>query len=778
MILRPRVALTLLAALFLLALPAVASAAVYEVDSTANEEDAAPGVGGCVTLGLKCTLRAAIEESNASTGVRDEITFSEAFDGEKADSTINVPSSLQQIEDPVTIDGGRCETDANVEGPCVGVNGESRFEVRAPEVQINELAISEFQIAIAVEADEFEARGDWIGFQLDGTGSGEQPQGIFVGPHADGAVIGGTTVADRNVIGNTNNGLILRGASSAKVLGNYFGVEPDGTTPASNGRDLGVADKEELLSSVPATGNQIGADVGEAGAESSECDLGCNVFASESLGSVAAIDLQGNEFEEELPATGPTTVEGNYIGLDATGEPMAEAAQSGIRVGSAEDVTIGGPEPGQANQIHGGTYGVFAGAAGPTPARGLVVEGNRIGRSLDDSSSLFPPSIGISASSEGITEVADTARFANNSIEAAGVGIENHSTGAEIVGNAITGGTTGIHVRGDTEASGIGNLIEGNEIANTSGAGILIENDFNEVLGNHISGAGESGVAIRPFLTLGPEGNLIGGDVPGSENVISNSSDDAISINDFEGTFTEIARNLGSGNEGRFIRLAAAGAESVGPNGGIEPPVVTAATKTEASGTAEPAALVRVFRKSSPEPGELGAFLGEAAADGSGNWSVTYTALPGKTLVTATQTNTEGGTSELADPVATPADPQPPTPEEETGKGGGGSSGGNSGGGNNGGGGGSTADKTPPDTKIVKGPPKKTHKTTVKLKFTATEAGSTFQCKLDAKPFKPCSSPKKYKKLKPGKHVFKVRAIDRAGNVDPTPAKRAFKVLK
>lgn len=776
-----RAAPALLAALLILVLPAVASAADYTVNSTEDLEAADIGVEcPAEVVGAKCTLRAAIEESNASAGVRDEIDFSSAFDGEKADSTLVIGVALPDIEDPVTIDGGLCETDANVKGPCVGVNGESRFEVRAPEVQIEGLAISEFQIAIAVEDEEFEAHGDWIGFQLDGTGSGEQPQGIFVAPHADGAVIGGTEPGERNVIGNTNSGVILRGASSAKVLGNYFGVEPDGTTPASNGRDLVVADKKELLSSVPATANQIGADVGQAGAGTPDCDLGCNVFASESLGSVAAIDLQGNVAEEELPATGPTTVEGNYIGLDAIGEPMGEAAPSGIRVGSAGSVTIGGPEPGQANQIHGGTYGVFAGAAGPTPALGLVVEGNRIGRSLDDSAGLAPPSVGISASSEGITEAADTAQFVDNSIGATGVGIENHSTGAAIVGNAITGGETGIRVWGDTEASGIGNLIEGNTITGPSENGILIENDFNEVFGNKISGAGESGVQIQPFLTLGPDGNLIGGDVPGSENTISGSGDDAVSINDFEGTFNEIARNLGSGNEGRFIRLGAAGAESVGPNGGIEPPEVTTAAKTEASGTAEPAALVRVFRKGSSEPGELGAFLGEATADGSGNWSVTYAALPGKTLVTATQTNAEGGTSELADPVATPADPQPPTPEEETGKGGGGNNGGGSSGGgnNNGGGNGNTKDKTPPDTKIVKGPPKKTHKTTVKFKFTATEAGSTFQCKLDRKPFKPCSSPKKYKKLKPGKHVFKVRAIDKAGNVDPTPAKRAFTVLR
>ena len=51
-----------------------------------------------------------------------------------------------------------------------------------------------------------------------------------------------------------------------------------------------------------------------------------------------------------------------------------------------------------------------------------------------------------------------------------------------------------------------------------------------------------------------------------------------------------------------------------------------------------------------------------------------------------------------------------------------------------------------------------------------------FQCKLDKGKFKSCKSPKTYKKLKLGKHVFKVRAIDKAGNVGK-PAKRKFTVL-
>lgn len=778
MISRPRVVLTLLAALFALALPASASAAVYTVNSTGDQEDLLPGTAGCLTSVATCTLRAAIEESNASTGVPDEILFSSAFDGEVADSTIAVGFELPDIEDEVTIDG-KCETDPGVEGPCVGVKGESRFEVQSAKVQIEGLAISNFQIGIAVEAVEFEARGNWIGFELDGTeGAGEQPIGVFVAPHADQAVIGGTAAADRNVIGNTNGGLLLRGSSFGTVLGNFFGVGPNGTSPAPNGRDLVVADKLELSDEVPATDNQIGADVGAAGALTAACDLGCNVFASQSS-ATAAIDLQGVELEEEKPATGPTQIEGNYIGLDATGEPLAEAAIDGVRVGSADEVTIGGPEPGQANQIHGASWGILAGNGG-VPALDLAVEGNSIGRSLDGTGELFPPFVGIFVSSAGLLDAEDVASLVGNSISSTNAGIEAHGTGAVIGGNTIVGAGTGIHVFGSTDEAGIGNLIEGNEIVDPANEGILVENDFNQVLGNEISGAGESGIAVRAFTTifgsLGADENLIGGDELGTENTVVGSEDDAIEIQDIEGTFTEVARNLGTGNGGRFIRLEAIdpGTEPVGPNGGIQPPEVTVAGKTEASGTAEPLALVRVFRKASTEAGELGAFLGEVTADVGGDWSVTYADLPGSTRVTATQTNGEGGTSELASPGTTPADPVPPDA-------------GGGGGGNGPAGGHQQPPLCPaatgcpgppiPQTKITKAPKPKSSSTTAKFKFTSTVKGSSFQCKLDKGKFKKCKSPKTYKKLKPGKHVFKVRAVNSAGGADPTPAKRKLQIL-
>jgi hypothetical protein len=63
-----------------------------------------------------------------------------------------------------------------------------------------------------------------------------------------------------------------------------------------------------------------------------------------------------------------------------------------------------------------------------------------------------------------------------------------------------------------------------------------------------------------------------------------------------------------------------------------------------------------------------------------------------------------------------------------------------------------------------------------KFKFRSSEPLSTFLCKLDRRKAKRCKSPRTYKRLKPGRHVFRVWAIDAAGNKDPTPAKRRFRV--
>jgi dipeptidyl aminopeptidase/acylaminoacyl peptidase len=86
-------------------------------------------------------------------------------------------------------------------------------------------------------------------------------------------------------------------------------------------------------------------------------------------------------------------------------------------------------------------------------------------------------------------------------------------------------------------------------------------------------------------------------------------------------------------------------------------------------------------------------------------------------------------------------------------------------------------DIEPPQTRISKGPKRKSTSHRAVFRFSSNEANSTFKCKLDRKKFTSCRSPKKYKGLKEGTHTFSVFAIDPAGNRDQTPAKRSFKIL-
>ncbi|HEX6150154.1 hypothetical protein [Nocardioides sp.] len=53
--------------------------------------------------------------------------------------------------------------------------------------------------------------------------------------------------------------------------------------------------------------------------------------------------------------------------------------------------------------------------------------------------------------------------------------------------------------------------------------------------------------------------------------------------------------------------------------------------------------------------------------------------------------------------------------------------------------------------------------------FSADEDAS-FSCSLDGATFVPCGVAQVYSDLAPGWHTFAVRATDRAGNTDPSPA--------
>ena len=90
---------------------------------------------------------------------------------------------------------------------------------------------------------------------------------------------------------------------------------------------------------------------------------------------------------------------------------------------------------------------------------------------------------------------------------------------------------------------------------------------------------------------------------------------------------------------------------------------------------------------------------------------------------------------------------------------------------------GACADVDPPETTITKHPKKSSSSRRAKFRFGADEPGSTFECRLDKRPFKPCLSPFK-RTVALGRHNFRVRSTDAAGNRDPTAAKFAWTVTE
>jgi hypothetical protein len=106
-------------------------------------------------------------------------------------------------------------------------------------------------------------------------------------------------------------------------------------------------------------------------------------------------------------------------------------------------------------------------------------------------------------------------------------------------------------------------------------------------------------------------------------------------------------------------------------------------------------------------------------------------------------------------PTPSPAPPAPPPPPAEPQR---------------------VRDTTPPNTRITAAPNRRVKSRRARFRFKATEVGSRFRCKLDRRAWAACRSPQTYRRLRKGVHVFRVRALDAAGNADRTPAARSWRI--
>ena len=97
-----------------------------------------------------------------------------------------------------------------------------------------------------------------------------------------------------------------------------------------------------------------------------------------------------------------------------------------------------------------------------------------------------------------------------------------------------------------------------------------------------------------------------------------------------------------------------------------------------------------------------------------------------------------------------------------------------------------TGDFSSPQTKITSYLKKtalaKKNSPKVHFRFRSDEPGSKFACKLDSGKWKSCKSPKAYRvkadKVGKRKWTFQVRATDKAGNVDGSPAKWVWRAKR
>jgi trimeric autotransporter adhesin len=229
----------------------------FTVNQTGDSSDAllADGPNVCdVDLGTggdQCTLRAAIEESNATAG-HDVILFSIPGGGVH---TITPATVLPEILDQTTINGfSQPGASANTQPVGKPVDSVLRIQLDGTNVPdelasgfhipaggagstISGMVINNFEpwFGMDVQAAGVTVAGNYIGTNVAGTTARPNGIGLLV-TNGLGTSVGGPLPADRNLIsGGTGSGIVSN--PPLAIQGNYIGVTADGKSPLGNAED-------------------------------------------------------------------------------------------------------------------------------------------------------------------------------------------------------------------------------------------------------------------------------------------------------------------------------------------------------------------------------------------------------------------------------------------------------------------------------------------------------------------------------------------------------------
>ncbi|MEZ6122852.1 MAG: DUF4347 domain-containing protein [Planctomycetaceae bacterium] len=483
------------------------------------------------------SLRWAINYANTNSGFTDTINFAIG----SGTQTISLSSALPTLTDSVVIDAWtqpgfsgtpRIIIDAN------GVTGDGfQLNSNADNSTIRGFVIRDFvgdgiQINSGSTGNTIE--GNYIGsLNSAGTnqGVGEQNTGHGINILGSANLIGGTTAQSRNVIGgNQGSGIFIASgiATTNTVLGNYIGVDATGATALANDYGIFVTSTDGTI-----IGNGTAA--------------GRNVISGNTKQGIYNWNSDS------------TTIQGNYIGTDATGTAdlngsAQEGSKSGIVVdGGSTNVLVGGLTAGQGNLISGNNwYGVefWSGVTNSyvygnyigTDVTGMLDLGNTIG------------GVGMWGSSTGNVIGGGTAAHRNviSGNDWVGVNIGNASSATTVQGNYIGLGVDGSTLIGNQA----GVVVEGGSAGSLIGTNWDGSNDSGER--NIISG-NQWGVFIQDTGTSGTMvwGNYIGTDATGLLDR-GNTSDGILIQNGATGTLiggSTTKRNVIAGNDGDGIQI-------------------------------------------------------------------------------------------------------------------------------------------------------------------------------------------------------------------------------
>ncbi|MBD3360375.1 hypothetical protein GF366_01080 [Candidatus Peregrinibacteria bacterium] len=197
--------------------------------------------------------------------------------------------------------------------------------------------------------------GNIVGLISDGTSyntAAGNDEGIKIDSVMNSVVIGDPADTKRNIVsGNTNDGIGVGNAADVSIYNNYIGTDYDGISAVPNG--MGILSS---ISSLLRIGNESIADSG-------------NVISGNSGAGISSI-LSGN-----------VIIQGNYIGVDATGE-TGLANNFGISSMYTSNFSVGGNDindPAKSNVISGnGDYGIYA-----VGNNDNIIAGNYIGTDKD-----------------------------------------------------------------------------------------------------------------------------------------------------------------------------------------------------------------------------------------------------------------------------------------------------------------------------------------------------------------------------------------------------------